>query len=1024
MANNRLNYAIVLQLVTEGLRKGSAQAISQFRKMQMGLMSFTAALGAGTIGLSNFVSKLIQTAKETSRVNIALKNVSGSAEAFADNQRFLLGLSKKYGVEINGLTSGFTKFKAAADISNMSMEDQRKIFESVSRAAVAFGMSTEDQQGVFLALSQMMSKNKVMAEELRLQMAERLPVAIQAMAKAAGVSVSELDKMMKAGKVMAADVLPKFADALNEMIPNVDTDNLNKSLTDLTNTFTQLTKNLDVEGKFKGLIDTVNSALSWLAEHTKAVFDVMWGALILGASKFGNSLIGWFITSQRKSQESANRIVAAYRSAQGRVRAEIAGTEKYQKAVDAAARARSKMTTQVQLQHLASMTKGWKSFSYSVRANIAAIGASLKAMAMANVFTAAIAGVMALVAWIGRAVKEAKEFRRLIRGTNEAVNKLTSEQKQQISDLEYYSGLLAHNEKDVRVGALEKINELLGTQYKYADLYNKAGQINETIQGNINEAIRNRIKLIQAEAKAQNIATRREEIKEKIAEYTQDADKLESGYWGRGTVNLFQIKNLRRKAAELSDEDAKLIRAQTDAIEDATRILGKSSIKSPATPKSDESEGEKAFKKRIKRMLREAKSEMEKAGDLSEFEDLLSAKVGEMTKKTGESFERNRSIDNARVISDNIETLKKGFARDRAEDWKLKGPEILEKDYEAAKKYYDALLEYVTTNAPLIDRAIAAREGELTKQLESAQSPDEIEATLARVLDNLSDKDSLKGIYGVADDLSKELAAALQNVTSLSEAYKIAEFKKDIDDVQKQLRSGMYNAVTTTGDAIIGAVDSFERLSETMSDSDASGWEKIVALWETLTSLTDGIMKVVEVIEELTKVKELFTKAQKIQAAQESMDVQKQIAAKTALMSADAAETASEVTNAGTKIAADQGEAAAAAGSSAAKGLPWPWNLIAIGGAIAAAIAAFATIPKFEKGGIVGGNSKRGDKLLARVNSGERIITEQGWNNISEALSGESARTTQVEVTGEVKVRGRDLAIVLEKYDKYKKRTK
>lgn len=38
----------------------------------------------------------------------------------------------------------------------------------------------------------MMSKGKVSSEELRLQMGERLPIALQAMAKAAGVSVGGL----------------------------------------------------------------------------------------------------------------------------------------------------------------------------------------------------------------------------------------------------------------------------------------------------------------------------------------------------------------------------------------------------------------------------------------------------------------------------------------------------------------------------------------------------------------------------------------------------------------------------------------------------------------------------------------------------------------------------------------------------------------------------------------------------------------------------------------------------------------
>ena len=136
--SSKLSFSIAVKLLTDNFKKGSASVKSYLRSMQMQFMSFAAAVGGGAIGLSNFVSKLMETAKETSRVNIALKNVSKSTEEYADHQKFIIGLSKKYGVQVNSLTSGFAKFKAAADISNMALSDQYKIFESVSRAAVAF----------------------------------------------------------------------------------------------------------------------------------------------------------------------------------------------------------------------------------------------------------------------------------------------------------------------------------------------------------------------------------------------------------------------------------------------------------------------------------------------------------------------------------------------------------------------------------------------------------------------------------------------------------------------------------------------------------------------------------------------------------------------------------------------------------------------------------------------------------------------------------------------------------------------
>lgn len=286
----KLSFSIAINLLTENFKKGTNQVKAGFKAMQMQVVTFAAALGAGGIGLSNLVSRFVDVARETNRVSTALKNVSGSMSQYADNQRFLVDMAKKYGLEINALTGNFAKFTASASVSNMSMEEQRKIFESVSRAVTAFGMSAEDSNGVFLALSQMMSKGKISSEELRLQMGERLPIALQAMAKAAGTSVAGLDKLLKEGKLMSADVLPKFADALNEMIPNVDTNNLETSVNRLKNIFTELVNSMDVQGKYKSLVDWLAGALDSLKGKISGIFTfiigIISGKLLLSVTKY------------------------------------------------------------------------------------------------------------------------------------------------------------------------------------------------------------------------------------------------------------------------------------------------------------------------------------------------------------------------------------------------------------------------------------------------------------------------------------------------------------------------------------------------------------------------------------------------------------------------------------------------------------------------------------------------------------------------------------------------------------------
>lgn len=287
----RLSFSIAINLLTENFKKGTNNVKNGFRSMQMQVLTFAAALGVGGLGLSDFVSRLITVARETSRVTTALKNVSGSLGQFADNQRFLLDMAKKYGLEINALTGNFAKFTAASQVSGMSMMNQRKIFESVSRACTAFGMSADDSNGVFLALSQMMSKGKISSEELRLQMGERLPIALQAMAKAVGVSVAGLDKLMKKGKLMSKDVLPRFADALKEMIPNVDTDNLETSINRLKNVFTEFTKGTGIQGAYKGIIDWLTGAVTIAGENIK---NIVIGVVAVISGLIAKSVVGWW----------------------------------------------------------------------------------------------------------------------------------------------------------------------------------------------------------------------------------------------------------------------------------------------------------------------------------------------------------------------------------------------------------------------------------------------------------------------------------------------------------------------------------------------------------------------------------------------------------------------------------------------------------------------------------------------------------------------------------------------------------
>ena len=90
--------------------------------------------------------------------------------------------------------------------------------------------------------------------------------------------------------------------------------------------------------------------------------------------------------------------------------------------------------------------------------------------------------------------------------------------------------------------------------------------------------------------------------------------------------------------------------------------------------------------------------------------------------------------------------------------------------------------------------------------------------------------------------------------------------------------------------------------------------------------------------------------------------------------------------------------------------------------AVGGVLSAFATIPKFETGGIVGGNSFTGDKLLARINSGEMVLNQKQQRNVAGMINS-AAQPVNVNLTGGAKISMRQLIFEIRKEEKMLTRT-
>lgn len=196
----------------------------------------------------------------------------GDIRRAAEEMDFARRLSGQLGLELVGTSKAYAKLQASAKGSALEGKATQDIFRAVASAGAVMGLSADEQAGALLAISQMMSKGTVMAEELKGQLGERLPGAFQVAAKAMGVTTAELQKMMEAGGVIASDFLPKFAAALQESVngslPTAEA-SARAQLQRLENAFTEFKLRI----ANSGLLDKVAEQLERLLEHIGNMAD-------------------------------------------------------------------------------------------------------------------------------------------------------------------------------------------------------------------------------------------------------------------------------------------------------------------------------------------------------------------------------------------------------------------------------------------------------------------------------------------------------------------------------------------------------------------------------------------------------------------------------------------------------------------------------------------------------------------------------------------------------------------------------
>jgi tape measure domain-containing protein len=269
------SFAAANKQTSDNIQNSFSGATDGIKNLVLGYLSLNAAIQA--VGAS------FDRALKLDAINSALTAVLGSTEAAATQFQQLSQFADQYGLNLVAVGEAYKNFAAAAVSANVPLEQTNYIFESVAKAASVLKLSNDDLRGSLNALSQMISKGTVAAEELRGQLGERLPGAFNLAAKAMGVTTAELGKMLENGEIMAGDLLPKLALELNKTFGDKivgSVDSLQASVNRLDNSFTNAVNNGKIGEFFKLFVDGANNAL-------KIIESDSWGEFF---DRLGNAI--------------------------------------------------------------------------------------------------------------------------------------------------------------------------------------------------------------------------------------------------------------------------------------------------------------------------------------------------------------------------------------------------------------------------------------------------------------------------------------------------------------------------------------------------------------------------------------------------------------------------------------------------------------------------------------------------------------------------------------------------------------
>jgi tape measure domain-containing protein len=264
----------------------ATKSIGDMQKAVAGLVAKFVSVAAVTAT----IKKGIDAAFDLGAAQQRIKNLTGSTEEYQVAVALANQAASDFGISQKRATEQFGEVIARVGGLGYGLKEVNEIYRGFDAIAVQSGATAEEAAGAFEQLVQALGRGKLQGEDFR-SVAGRMPAVLDALAKSAGVSRGELQKMATDGKI-TSDIIFK---ALSEQAAGFD--GLSKRLNEQQKAYNDLStateKVLTSIGRLFGPIIVAGAkALANAADEIGTFFNYLASVVFPESEKGVNNISG------------------------------------------------------------------------------------------------------------------------------------------------------------------------------------------------------------------------------------------------------------------------------------------------------------------------------------------------------------------------------------------------------------------------------------------------------------------------------------------------------------------------------------------------------------------------------------------------------------------------------------------------------------------------------------------------------------------------------------------------------------